>query len=553
MFKIQLLVVLSSCVGNGELHTAVDESGCPPWTYRPNSTSPCLCGSSVHGAIQCNITTGELRVQGCLCVTYNPTTNDSVAGYCLYSCIANIGRLAYGYQLPMTRENFTDLSCALWNREGALCSQCIPGYGIPLHSYDLKCVKCSSSFQISEVIKFLAVSLLPPTVLCLVITVFHLNVLHPPCSVFVFVAQALSTPIVMQALTNDVYWIHRSELRKLGLIFITSFYDLWNLDFFQFLYNPTCISPTITIIQSHVIEAAIGLYPLVLLVVLHSFVTLWDRGCKVIVMIWKPFHFLLSRFRNKLNLKTSLIDTFATLLLLSYMKIGFAAFYVLTPTIQYSPDGSQRLVLYIDPSVKYFGSSHIGYAIITLLFLFVVSIIPILILLLYPFRWFQKCLNHFHLQLLPLHAFVDAFQGCYKDGTNGTQDCRYFAGLQLALRLVIPFAIMLRRNSTWCLCFSAVVFGLYITIFIIVRPYKASVYNKTDVTLLMALIFAGFMSYISMVLYTIFSLVMLIISVSVPLLYVVIWAVFYIKHIITRRTWCQKHTQETAQLLTHVE
>ena len=32
MFKILavLLVVNSACVGSGELHTAVDESGCPP-------------------------------------------------------------------------------------------------------------------------------------------------------------------------------------------------------------------------------------------------------------------------------------------------------------------------------------------------------------------------------------------------------------------------------------------------------------------------------------------------------------------------------------------
>ena len=109
MFMILLMVVLSPSVSSGELHTAaaVDESGCPPWTYRLNSTSPCQCGSAIHGAIECNITTGELSVQACLCVTYDPTTNASVAGYRPYSCIAHLGRLAYRYQLPMTRENFT--------------------------------------------------------------------------------------------------------------------------------------------------------------------------------------------------------------------------------------------------------------------------------------------------------------------------------------------------------------------------------------------------------------------------------------------------------------
>ena len=134
----------------------------------------------------------------------------------------------------------------------------------------------------------------------------------------------------------------------------------------------------------HTVEGTIGLYPLVLLVVLYSFVTLRDRGCRIIVNIWKPFHFLLSRFQSKLNLKTSLIDTFATFLLFSYMKIGFAAFYVLTPTPVWSPNGSYRLAVYVDPSVSYFGSSHVGYAVITLLLAFVVLIIPIILLFLYP-------------------------------------------------------------------------------------------------------------------------------------------------------------------------
>ena len=139
-----------------------------------------------------------------LCVTYNPITNESVAGLCLYSCIAHLREVTSGYPLPMTRDNFTNLT---WKREGprALCSHCIPGYGIPLHSYYLNCIKCSSSFQVKEVFRFLAVSLIPPTVLCIVATVLHLNVLRPPWSVFVFVAQTMSTPLVMQTLTNDIY------------------------------------------------------------------------------------------------------------------------------------------------------------------------------------------------------------------------------------------------------------------------------------------------------------------------------------------------------------
>ena len=89
-------------VGSGELHTAVDESGCPPWTCRPNSTSPCQCGSSVQGTIQCNITTGVLSLQACVCMTYNPITNESVAGHCLYSCIYHLEEQVY--ELPMAQQ-----------------------------------------------------------------------------------------------------------------------------------------------------------------------------------------------------------------------------------------------------------------------------------------------------------------------------------------------------------------------------------------------------------------------------------------------------------------
>ena len=398
MILVVLLVVFSACVGSGDLHTAVDESGCLLWTYRLNSTSPCQCGSSVQGSIQCNITTGVLTLQMCLCVTYDNHTNESIAGLCPYSCIAHLGEQVY--QLPTTRNNFNDLTCGVWKREGPLCSKCIRGYGIPLYSYDLKCVNCSSSFQIKEVFKFLAVSLIPPTVLCIVVAVLHLNVLHPPWSAFVLVAQVLSLPVVMQNVLNYVRVHPQDMVNRIGVIYVATLYGPWNLDLFRALYKPTCISPSITTIQSYSIEGAIGLYPLVLLVVLYSFVTLRDRGCRVIVKIWKLFHFLLSRFQNKLNLKTSLINTFATFLLFSYMKIGFVAFYILAPTPVWSPDGSYRLAVYVDPSVAYFGSSHIGYAVMTLLLLLVVLIIPIVLLFLYPCRCFHKCLNHFHLRLL---------------------------------------------------------------------------------------------------------------------------------------------------------
>ena len=100
MILVVQLTMFSTCVGSA----AVDDSGCLPWTYRPNSISPCQCGSSVQGAIKCEINASVLILQECLCGTYDPVTSESVAGYCPYSCIAYLGEQVY--KQPMTKDNF---------------------------------------------------------------------------------------------------------------------------------------------------------------------------------------------------------------------------------------------------------------------------------------------------------------------------------------------------------------------------------------------------------------------------------------------------------------
>ena len=79
------------------------------------------------------------------------------------------------------------------------------------------------------------------------------------------------------------------------------------------------------------------------------------------------------------------------------------------------------------------------------------------------------------MRLLAVHAFADVLQGCYKNGTNGTRDCRYFAGLYLVFRIVILPAK-----------YGGFIFGFYnemvvivcsVTaslLFLLFRPYKNS-------------------------------------------------------------------------------
>ena len=83
---------------------------------------------------------------------------------------------------------------------------------------------------------------------------------------------------------------------------------------------------------------------------------------------------------------------------------------------------------------------------------------------------------------------MDAFQGCYKDGTNGTRDCRYFGALYLIIRIISFFVFALTLDALgYAVClFILIVFAMLIAI---IQPYKAefAVYNIVDTVFILIL------------------------------------------------------------------
>ena len=241
------------------------------------------------------------------------------------------------------------------------------------------------------------------------------------------------------------------------------------------------------------------------------------------------------------------------------MRFTYTAFYILVPTRVWSPDGSYVWKLYIEPQLVYCGSSHIMYAIPTLLITAVLIVFPTFLLFFYPFRWFQRLLNRLNFRCLALNTFMDAFQGCYKDGTNGTQDCRSFAALQLLLQLIFPLAFSFTKEPYLSMFISSIVLGAYITAFVLMRPYKNTVYNKTDIPLLMVLLLLSVDLNSSTLLYVfdyrykiwISSSVMLT-CLPMPFIYLLICVFFHIKSVFPCHVgkWClRRHLPESEQLL----
>ena len=203
--------------------------------------------------------------------------------------------------------------------------------------------------------------------------------------------------------------------------------------------------------------------------------------------LWRPFHAWCVCIRLR-NIKTSLVDAFATFILLSCVKFLSVSFGLLIPARLFNIHGKTigAKYLYFDGTIEYFGKDHLPYAILAVIILLVFIAFPCLLLCLFPCRCFQRCLVRYHLRSLALTTFMDAFQGCYKDGTNNTRDCRYFAPMYIILLCVLlgSFATALSRFIYSAMVSILITFAIIIAI---VRPYKSPEHNVINTCLILVL------------------------------------------------------------------
>ena len=190
------------------------------------------------------------------------------------------------------------------------------------------------------------------------------------------------------------------------------------------------------------------------------------------------------------NIRTSLIDAFATFILLSCVKFLSVSFDLLVPARLYDIHGKTigTKYLFYDGTIEYFGKEHLPYAILAIIMLLVFVVFPCLLLCLFPCRCFQRFLNHYGLRSLALTTFMDAFQGCYKDGTNGTRDCRYFAAMHFLLLGVLLGALATTLTSFF-LPVTASILVMFAIITTMVGPYKSPVHNVINTCLILNVVF----------------------------------------------------------------
>ena len=261
------------------------------------------------------------------------------------------------------------------------------------------------------------------------------------------------------------------------------------MDFFSYVLPAFCISDKMSILQVVAMDYIVALYPLMLTVVIYVLIEVYDRGYRPLVILWSPFHRCLVSFRRSWNVKGSTINAFASLYVLSFTKVGsttvslllsaYLRDIILCHTVHQSR-------LYLNASCELFRKCHLPYGILSLTMSLIFILLPTLYLLAYPCRHYithysgNWCLDSPKFTFF--HEIAKIFHHSFKDGMDGTSDRRWFAGVYLALRIVIISSMIWRSERDFQIVGS--ISGLFLVA--VFQPHVIGSYNCID-----ALLFGG--------------------------------------------------------------
>ena len=154
--------------------------------------------------------------------------------------------------------------------------------------------------------------------------------------------------------------------------------------------------------------------------------------------------------------------------------------YLLLPTGVYNINGTLlRLVMLFDGTVDYFSHDHSPFCYIALL-LMVAALLPSLLLAVYQLSVAHRSLETLRLRRQGLVTFLEAFQGHFRDGTDGGRDLRFLAVLYFTNRFVLILCETLSEMYPSALATSFVLTLSMAFIFFALQPYKKLSHNTIE-------------------------------------------------------------------------
>ena len=468
-------------------------SECPTWTIpQINNSRECICGSEANYIVKCDNITKEVHVLDCYLITYDKESHQTLVGASIYGCSQNEGNHGNDpvyHKVTRDMHKLDAMECAPLNRTGRFCGACSPNHYPLVYSYKLNCVPCNRT-KLNWLI-YTARAFIPLTLFYLFVVLFKFSVYLPSVHACILFCQLLSSPVLVRAWYKEL----QGSGMEVPFNVATTLHGVWNLDFFRAIYPDLCLR--IEPLQGLSLDYAIAFYPLLLILMTYILSELHFKGNRAVIFVWSPFQRIFLRFRKTWEIKSSMVNVFTTFLFLSYNKVLSVSFDLLVFIHPYNSSGHHaEKFLFYDATIRYFGPQHRPYGAMAIVIYLLFAFLPFLLLLFYPMKCFQKCLNHLRLSNIPLHSFADSVTGYYTDGTSepGTRDYRYFAAILLFLPklLYVSYAITLNIYYYILGGFVTAIFCLILTT---CQPYKETYrhYRKVTIMIFILIVLMHFM------------------------------------------------------------
>ena len=469
---------------------------CAPWYYyNPGPINP-GCKRYTDGQynsrllkdkVRYTCEAAQLRISYC-------STHEEGKGIFLSRCHYfqldghNVSDAEAGYiKLPEKTSELNDYMCRSMNRKGHLCSECLEGFGPSFTSTGYACSNCTNTRY--GIFLYVVVEFLPVTVFYLTILIFRMNLTSSPMTCFVFYSQMImSTASITrnsQAIQLSIQSRHAEQL-------LHSLYSMWNSDFIRYIVPPFCISNKLSHTHIVLLDFISVLYPVCLTIVTWICVELHDHNFRPLVFLWRPLHRWYVRLQRGWDTKRDIIDVFSAFLILSHSKLIFQSVALMYCRMVVKAESkSYRLhVEYtsgLDSRIDCGSPKHLLFAIPASLSL-IIALLPVLLLVLYPFKPFRVFLTKCRLDLIGISIFVDKFHCCYRDGTDGGRDMRSFSGLYFLMRYLVCLSLVSHNLPIFSSLSIATFLYVASAVFIaLIKPYKKTYMNVLDTVLLLFL------------------------------------------------------------------
>ncbi len=455
----------------------VEREYCKPWHYTIEGNNDCMyMGNKLHGIIR-RKDPPQLQLGYCM-TEDNGTTYVIACPYDLYKRHVNFFTKKQAISMNTTLKGLNNFTCSQLNRKGQHCHKCIDHHGQSIYTLDLSCYSCSAKY--SGWLVYLALEigslnfLFGFIVICNLI--LRISPTKPNMKSFVlfsqlttmFLSLASETPYVTTFGSSSSYFIK----------IIKTCYGIWNLDLFRSTIPSFCVDEDLNNLMVVSFQYLSIIYPTILLAFVWAIVDLHERGFKVVVIAWSPARRFLSHYPVVTDPKRTIVNTFATFVVLSYTKVIYISAQILNLVREYQ-FCSYREKLYLQPDIHYFSRQHIPFVFLSTIMLFLFVVLPIMFLILYPIETFQNKLNSFCIRSRNIQLFVEAFYGCYTDGTNDTNDRRLFSTVYLLFRIIVVL-VFVKASTIAAYIVLALCHGVVFGMVCLFKPYKQSSYHYLD-------------------------------------------------------------------------